>query len=370
MGAPLSLLAALLGALSPVDPPATPAQQSGAEWTELDRRLDELSTELETGREPLIRAWVQASWRTSSSGAVAAQNGGRLSGFRVDSARVDFAQRWDGFGAVVQLDFASDFFAPSGSLQEGQGTVLDAYATWWFQPEVSWSMGRFRRPFLRSSELSRDALLFLDRTTLGEIFAVRDEGILFSGDFQSLRWGGAIQNGEDGLSNSSLYSLRVEIEPTLRGAPPWEGARDAPEETALTIGLAFSYEDGVKDGLVYSMDAALARKPFALAFETVWFEEGPFALRNPALAPIGLAQPVENTRPWAATASVIVLELQEIAARWQSTDDIYGTESLGLAVVRHLAGPAARWIIQWDHVFTTAPSGDFDLFGVGLLVSL
>lgn len=361
---------------------SAPGVASEKEWSSLDKELESLTSSLSaqnTG--PKIGGWIHSSWRHSSDIQIGGED---QSGFQFDTVRVEITgDAGSDYGYKLSFDFAdgvsaTDTNGDSVSLGNIAG-LKDAYATWKIGDIVNGKMGRFKQPFLRSALISDNRLLFLQRTALGELVN-RDLGIAFSGDYDTVHWWIAAQNGSDGQADEYLFTGRVAAELMGSGVGKVEGAYGAGDETALFVSLQVADEGALDDGLFWGIEAAMTAGPFSVAAEMVDFDEGDattgFGVTDPILSNLDSAlgtSDVGDSTPWDATASYMFTEMYEAAIRYEDADNDEDTNAFHVAVNRYVQGHDIKWTLQWTSVSsdsTTAnPEGDITQIGVGLGLS-
>jgi hypothetical protein len=365
---------------------AAPGHATENEWLSLDREIEALSSSLsQTGGGPEWYGWIRSSWRDSSdlstpdtSPGAAVGDTNDVQGFQFDSVRLGVEGDVGGYGYRIEYDFGSSFGTIPGSLG-GAGGLLDAYVNTMLGERVTLRMGNFRQPFLRSSLIQRDRLLFLDRSGLGETFAGRSLGLQLMGSFETVNWYLAGQNGRfDGQGDDYLFTGRVEIDLLGGGVADVEGAWGASDETALTAGVAVADEGALDDGLHIGVDAALTTGPFSASAELVDFDDGDdlatdlFGIAAPTIGLFGGTGDVSNTTPWNATVSYMFTDMYEAAVRYEDADDTDDTTAWSAVVNRYVQGHDIKVQVQYTTIDSDASAtspGDIDFWGVGLSLS-
>jgi hypothetical protein len=355
------------------------------EWLSLDQEIEALSSSLsQTGGGPEWFGWIRSSWRDNSDVTQAATapsaSADDIQGFQFDSVRLGVTGAVGDYGYKLEYDFANNFGMVPGPLG-GAGGVLDAYVHTTVGEQVTFQMGNFRQPFLRSSQLSRDSLLFLDRTGLGERFAVRQMGLMFSGSFETVDWFFSAQNGADGSGDNYVFTVRGEVDLLGGGVADVEGAYGATEETSLTAGLSIAEEGLIDDGLHFAVDGSLTSGPFSAAGEFVSFDEGEQGApdlwggaASPILSNFGLGGDVSDSTPWNVQASYMFTDMYEAGIRYEDADDAADSTAISLVVNRYVQGHDIKWQAQYTTVDSDVtagvnPIGDIDWFGFGLTLS-
>jgi hypothetical protein len=359
---------------------SVPGIASENEWSSLDQEIESLSSSLSaqamTG--PKINGWVIASFRASSDEELGFTVDGETEdrqGFFLESARVEISGDV-GSDYSYKLSFNlndSDLSDPDAD-DFGSNTglsVRDAYASARIVENVNLRMGRFKQPFLRSGIISDNRLLFLDRTILGDLFDRRDLGLMVFGNFDTIDWYIAAQNGADGAADEYLFTGRVVANLMGEGVGQVEGAFGAGDDTNLTIGASVADEGTLEDGLYWAIEAAFAQGPFSIAGEMVDFDEGD-AGTGFGTGPLG--NEFADTTPWSATASYMFTEQYEFAVRYQDLDDDDDSNAYGASVNRYVQGHDIKWVVQWQRLESDALGADgdeleVDEFALGLAVS-
>ncbi len=345
---------------------SAPGVASENEWSSLDQEIASLTSSLHTQNTgPKVGGWIISSWRFSDDIDVDGDpsNGqDDEQGFFVQQARVEITgDAGSGYSYKISFDFADDRSGvtdtPPGDTftLEDVGTLKDAYATWKIGDMVTGKMGRFKAPFLRSALVSDNKLLFLDRTFLGELFSGRDEGVMFSGQFDTIDWHIAAQNGFDGPADDYLFTGRVCANLMGAGVGSVEGAYGAGEETNLTAGVAISDDGDVSDGMALALEVAMTTGPFAVAAEVVDIDDD---------LPVG-----GGTTPWDVTGSYMFSDMYEVAARYEDGDDSNDTTRWAVGVNRYTQGHDIKWQAQFASSDSDDAALEVDEFALGLVLS-
>jgi hypothetical protein len=366
---------------------SVPGFASENEWSSLDQELSNLSTSLSaptTG--PKIGGWVISSFRWDKDQAVPANPSGPgldpitphyQAGFQLDTVRVEISgDAGNDYGYKVSFDFATQS-TPGASITAG--TLKDAYATFKIGDQVTGKVGNFKVPFLRSALLADNRLLFLERTGLGRIFAVRELGIGFNGAFDTVSWWAAYQNGGDAQGYRGLMTGRVAANLMGNGVGGNEGAYGGGDDTNLTVAAAVGYDNSVESGLLLSGSIDVSHGPFSLSGEVVNFDNGTNSTATTSSFPtgttggtrdplIGLSTAADTT-PWDVTASFMFTDQYEVAARYQDADDPNNTTEWSFVINRYVQGHDIKWQAEYNHIKTDSAFGDRDQIGVGLAVS-
>lgn len=309
-------------------------------WASLDRELESLSTSLaaQSGG-PQIGGWLISSLDMVED-AIAGPPVDDSLGFNLRSARINVSGNVADYGYRVSMDLA-----------DGSAELKDAYATFKLGDAVTGRMGQFKPPTLSSFLIERNRLLFLDRTINGSTFD-RDLGLQLSGDFETVGWWLAAQNGADDQADEFLFTARVAVDLMGEGVGAVEGAYGAPDGTALTV-AAFWQDDGSFDnGTRIGAEARLTAGPFAGAAELVDNDED-----------LG-----DNT-PWNVTVSYLFHEQYEAALRWEDLDDSADTTRITIGVNRYVLGHDIKWTLQYSTGDSDDSALEADAISLGLAVS-
>lgn len=362
---------------------SVPGIASENEWSSLDQELNNLSSSLSaptTG--PKIGGWVISSFRydkrqAQPSGTVPtnptapgfdAITPHYQSGFQLDTVRIE-----------ISGDAGNDYgYKVSFELSSGIALVRDAYGTFKIGDAVTGRVGNFKPPFLRSGLIGDNRELFLERTGLGKIFAVRELGVGFNGSFDTVNWWAAFQNGGDAQGYRGLFTGRFEANLMGNGVGTNEGAYGAGDDTNLTIAGAVSYDNSVPDGLMISGSVDVTHGPFSLSGEVVSFDKGtnsgatssfPTGTTGTTLDPIIGVSSIADSVPWDVTGSFMFTDQYEVGARYQDANDPNNTTSWGFVVNRYVQGHDIKWQAEYNHIKTDSAFKDRDQFGIGLAVS-
>lgn len=309
-------------------------------WASLDRELESLSTSLaaQSGG-PQIGGWIITSLDMVEDGIAGPPVDDSL-GFSLRSARVHLS------GDVADYGYALSF-----DLADGTAELKDAYARFQLGEAVTGRFGNFKPPTLSSFLIERNRLLFLDRTLLGGTYE-RDLGLQLSGDFETVGWWLAAQNGSDDVADEFLFTARVAVDLMGEGVGAVEGAYGAPDGTALTA-AAFWQDDGaIDDGTQIGAEVRLTAGPFAAAAEVVDLDEG-----------------IGDATPWDVTFSYLFHEEYEAGLRWEDLDDAADTTRITIGVNRYVLGHDIKWTLQFSTGDSDAPALENDAISLGLALS-
>jgi hypothetical protein len=323
------------------------------EWSSLDQEINNLSTSLsaQNAAGPKIGGYIRTSFRYSDDQDAldidgdGAPGGEDEMGFKLDKVRVE-----------ISGDLSQDYsYKISFDLASGSADLKDAYVSWKLAESVKGTMGRFKKPFLRSAQGADKNLLFQERTALGAFFDVREEGLMFSGNFVTIEWWLAGQNGIDGKQDDFNFTSKLAANLMGAGASKVEGAYGAGEETNLTVGAAYGDEGELEDGAMIAVEAFLTSGPFYLGAEVVDFDKGTtgsFPSKNGDDLHYGsdnsfVSESPADTTPWDITASYMFTDVYEAAIRYEDSDnDTAETTAWTLGVNRYIQGHDIKWTLQ------------------------
>jgi len=365
---------------------SVPGFASENEWSSLDQELNNLSSSLSaptTG--PKIGGWIISSFRWDKDQTVPPNPSGPgldpitphyQAGFQLDTVRVEISgDAGNDYGYKISFDFASQA-APGASITTA--TLKDAYATFKIGDQVTGKVGNFKQPFLRSALVADNRLLFLERTGLGRIFAVRQLGIGFNGAFDTVSWWAAYQNGGDAQGYRGVMTGRFAANLMGNGVGGNEGAYGGGDDTNLTVAGSAAYDNSTASGLMLAGSVDVSHGPFSLSGEVVNFDKGtdtgatssfPTGTTGSTRDPLLGLSTAADTTPWDVTASFMFTEQYEVAARYQDADDPNNTSEWSFVLNSYVQGHDIKWQAEYNHIKTDSAVGDRDQIGVGLAVS-
>jgi hypothetical protein len=343
------------------------------EWSSLDQEINNLTTSLsaQNAAGPKLGGYIRTSFRYSDDKDAlfgGPPNDEEEMGFKLDKIRIE-----------IVGDVGNDYsYKVSFDLASGSADLKDAYVSWKLAESVKGTMGNFVKPFLRSSLISDKNLLFMERTALGAFFNQREPGIMFSGNFDTVEWWLAGQNGIDGKQDDLNYTARIVA--NLMGAGPGkvEGAYGAGEETNLMVGLSYGNEKELDDGMTIGLEANLTSGPFCIAGELVDFDNGTTDL-FPSKSGSGLHYGSDNTlvttnpsdsTPWDLTGSYMFTDMYEGALRYEVADDDDDTSAWTLGVNRYIQGHDIKWTLQVLNSSSDLDSNEVTEWSLGLTVGI
>jgi phosphate-selective porin len=341
------------------------------EWSSLDQEINNLSTSLsaQNAAGPKLGGFIKTSFRYSDDTDALFGPGNTEDevGFKIDKVRIE-----------ITGDLGQDYsYRISFDLSSGVAETKDAYVSWKMAESVKGTMGRFKKPFLRSSQGSDKNTLLYERTALGNFFDARQEGLMFSGNFDTIEWWIAGQN-DSSKENDFNYTARLAANLMGSGAGKVEGAYGAGEETNLTVGIAYAEEQELDDGTTIGVDAALTSGPFSLSGELVDFDNGT-SDSFPSKGGDGLHYGSGNTlvttdpsdsTPWDITGSYMFTDVYEAALRYEDADDDDSTNAWTIGVNRYIQGHDIKWTVQVLNSTSDVDSNEVTEWTLGLTVGI
>ena len=342
------------------------------EWPTLDREIENLASSLSQGGGGMgVSGFLRSSYTSSSDVALPDPNGGGtndLGGFSIDNVRLNFDGSVGDFTVHVAVEGSNDVGIGAGGTFGVAGTtgVLDAWAALNITEQVAVTMGQFRPPFQGDSLRDEDQLLFIDRTVTGDWWANvigRDQGVMFSGNFDALGWWVALQNGVDAAGDDLVISARVAFNAMGTGVGAVEGAYGASDESNLTLAAGYYDDSNVTDGDAISFDADYTRGAMAFAFSLVDYGDG--------LGGVPTVNAAGGETPWDATFSYMFSpDVWEAAVRYDDFDDVDDTTLITLGINRYVEGHAAKWQVNYSTSDSDVAANEADVIQLGLTVSV
>jgi len=353
---------------------ASPLSFAGSEtkdWSGLDREIENLGASLAAaGPGFAVSGFVRSRFAWSSDQDFGAAAGDQdLTGFNVDNARVYFSGNAGDYGVFISADGAT-----------GGAALLDAFGTFPIFEQVKGQMGQFKIPFLWSSLVDDNNLLFLDRSYNGQIFDSRDIGIQVSGAWEQLSWWLALQNGIDGVAEDFQWTARVQFNALGAGTGMQEGAYGASEDSNLTVGVAYTDEGADNTlgpvGSAVALDVGFASGPFSVHGEIVDFDDDRMPVpglsgSTGVMGPAGFSTTTGSETPWSVMVGYMITPNEyEIAGRWQDMDDGDNGDEWGIAVNRYVQGHNAKWTLQYTSFSSDNTNIEADTIALGLCVGV
>lgn len=309
-------------------------------WASLDRELESLSASLAAeANGPRLGGFIITSFDWDDDNDI--------QGFQLRNARLKASGSIGDYGYLLSTDLASDV-----------AEIVDAFATFRLGDSVTGRMGRFKPPTLSSFLVSRERLLFLERSAIGSSFE-RDLGLQLSGDFETVHWWLAAQNGQDGSADEFLFTARVAVDLFGAGVGDIEGAYGAPDGAAVTLAGFFQDDGSLENGSRAGAELRLTSGPFYASAEVVDND-------------VDIIDPVSGTgdnTPWSVTASFQFADIYEAAFRWEEWDDEDDSNRTSFSINRYMLGHDVKWTLQISTGDSDDPAKENDIISLGLTVS-
>jgi hypothetical protein len=329
-------------------------------WSDFDSDLAALENAEEEGSIQ-VSGWITTIWADSDTVAPPATS--KVNGFFFDSVRVEL----DGEREDYSWKLSFDGF-------NGTTNLFDAYVRGPAGDDLTWTLGRFRTPFVRSGLMPENRYLFLAPTRSGLLYRGRSiqttGGMLTYLHDDRLALQLALQNGFDGTNDQHLITARATASIIGDGVPMIEGAYGAPSSLEAQAAIAISDDSVLPNGQALLAEAAVTHGRFYGAFEIADYDSG-YTAADLATGVITIpAQGRGNTSPWALTGSVLIDEASEweAAVRHEDYDDLLGREVTTIGLNHYLEGHDAKLMFNWLYTsFSGAPSQN--LIAIGASVS-
>ena len=245
-----------------------------------------------------------------------------LLGTKIDHARLRLRGGIDEFSWRIDVDALNSQLSLQDAWISHDSAFDEAF-------DGNVTLGQFRAPFLSSSLLGGDRLLFPTRTRNGLFYSVRSPGVSAEGMRGDLGWAVAIQ---DGILDPSelLTTLRFTYDFTGLGTLPWEGALRSDFKSRFWAAAAVSKEDSLNCGLARALELHFVSGRYSLACE--WLGYGNDYDRDAGVGPWSpdpgnfiWGERRGGTHPHSVTGTyMFVPDLVELAFRWEDFDDNRG----------------------------------------------
>ncbi|MFT4648155.1 MAG: hypothetical protein ACI9X4_001375 [Glaciecola sp.] len=327
------------------------AVASETDYSSFDRDIEALvSGRLADNTGPTISGYAQVRYQSSSD---ITSGGNDLGGFDVRKARVAVTGERQGYGYKVQVDFAS-------------GTVLkDAYIDIPIN-NVSARAGMFRPAFSRNASNSSSKLFFMDRTEVGKLFAGRDTGVMFHGNFDQASFFLSLMNGTDGTGDELQTVIKVAYNFMGAGTGNIEGAFGGPDELSGTISAAMFDDGEATDGSAILIEAHVANSQYSAGIEV--FDADTAGVTAAAAAGTSLAVDDETAMTLYGTY-MLTPDQWELGVRFQDMDDTQDTTLMEIGVARYLDGHNLKYSLGYRSVDSDNAANEADTLQVQLQVA-
>ncbi|HVS11821.1 MAG TPA: porin [Planctomycetota bacterium] len=347
------------------------------EWPTLDREIENLKSSLAQGPTSgwTVSGFIKSSYQNSSDvDGFISPNGDNndLGGFNLDNARLQLNAETVDYSLKLQLegsDSAGADLGPGvGDLlgvphSPGSVTVLDAYAAWNATDMVKVQLGHFRPPFLGSSMIDENNLLFIDRSVNGEFWDFRDLGAQVGGTWEQVSWAVAAMNGGDAQGDELAISGRIAFDALGTDPSPMsEGAYGIGDEDHLTLGLGYySDDDNTDDFTAMGFDVRYARGAFCVGLEIVDNDDGAEAATLTG----------SSGTPWSIYASFMLSPEQwEVAVRYEDLDDDDDTTRATAGLNYYMGGHNAKWQLNFATSDSDMDAFEIDVIALALVVGV
>jgi hypothetical protein len=374
---------------------SVPGFASDNEWSSLDQEIANLSSSLsaQNAPGPKLGGFIKTSFRYSTDQDAlfgGPPNDQDESGFKIDKVRIE-----------ISGDANQDYsYKVSFDLASGVASLRDAYVQWKIADTFRATMGQFTKPVLSESLVSDKNLLFYQRTALGEFFRPRSTGLMLSGNFDTIEWSVAAQNGEgvdtggdpDGTqTKQGDFNYSARLAANLMGAGAGkriEGAYGAAQDSNLTVGIAWADNKSFDDQDLFGGDFAMTSGPFSLAGNVVSFGKG-----DPGGDPAFPAKdgtdlhwgsnntnvsvdPADNVS-FDLTVSYLFTPEYEAMLRYENGKAEQGAlpedpsvEAWSLGVNKYVQGHDIKWTLQVLHTDSDDTTNEIDEWTLGLTVGI
>jgi len=337
--------------------------QAQDHWTHVNEEMRGLRI-LDVGYSPRALIWGYGRATMFHNKAGDAQ------GVSMDYARINLT------GALKFANYRVTADAASGKL-----VLQDAWLSSHLSEEVSFTIGQFKTPFLRSGLVEARDLLFLVRTRNGVFYSRRDRGVMLSGGHGRFNWSFALQNGyvDEMTDDRTLTTFQTSIDVIGSEALSWEGAYGSESKTRLAVGSSFSQDHTKSNGAAVAVEANLVHKRLSLQGEYLHYGS---AYSHPGLLPADLAEQRGSTSPFSITTSyMLVPRKYELALRYEDFDDRrspfnYQRRNVTFGINRYIEGHDIKWQFNVAYAHKGGSSsalvhdGPHDMtYGLGLTAS-
>jgi hypothetical protein len=356
---------------------SVPGFASENEWSSLDQEINNLSSSLsaQNAPGPRIGGYIRTSFRYSNDeeALFGAGNTEKEAGFKLDNVRIE-----------ITGDLGQDYsYKVSFDLASGSAALRDAFISWKMGENIKGTWGNFKKPFLRSALIGDKNLLFQERTALGQFFSQRETGLMF-GTFDTIEWyvhgsnctfGDPVTDTNSKIGDDFNFAARLVANLMGAGVGKVEGAYGAGDETNLTVGIAWTDDQNIDDGMALAADAALTAGPFSLAAEIVDFDDGDSSgsFLNKGGDPLHYGSDntlvnmdPANSTPWDVTATYMFTDQYEVALRYEDADDDDDTNAISAGVNRYVQGHDIKWTLAYLHTSSDLSSNEIDEWTLGL----
>jgi hypothetical protein len=283
-----------------------------------------------------------------------------VQGFSLDNVRVE-----------ISGDAGSDYsYKVSFDLASGAALLRDAYGKFKIGDQVVGKIGNFKANFLRSSTVSDNKLVLLDRTWLGSgaEWNDRDLGLEFGFTYDTISLTISGQNGTDSIGDEMELCAKLGINLMGGGVGKVEGAYGAGDSTALSLGVGYLSDGNLANSAVIGIEVGLTSGPFSLAGEMATLDTDDTIDITPDGGITTLT--TSDSSPWAATGSYLFSDMWEGAIRYEEFDDVDNSNQMSFGVNYFVSGHDIKWTAEYKSFTTDNVVGDISVIMVGIAISI
>lgn len=312
--------------------------------------LEELSRAVSSGWTAEVHGYLRTSYLVADDPTASTD----IDGFSFDALRLFVrAQAGDWrFHTAIRGDRGQDL-QPYG--EANSSAILRMPEMWAmhdFADGFHFRVGRFRTPFLTSAMMEENAMVLYSRSFMGRLWE-RDRyqaGVQIDGQIGDFRGWAAIQNGQDQIGENLAFTLKGQWDILGGGtSQQFQGARNAPEHLAATIGGAMHYDALDDNYSAQLLEARMTLDRWYLGYEGVDLGQGLFdSLSNSLIT------------------SYMVTDDLELALGFESVDRVGSGNMWRVGATYYLEGEFAKVqaVYNDSHLDDTVFDGDSFLIGV------
>ena len=350
-----ALSALAIAALSPV----SRADEAEEDWYTLDKELAQLSASVAAeGRPgPQVSGWLKTDYRNSSD--ITVPPGGDLGGFGFQVIRVLVD------GTVGDAEYRISIDGANGPVE-----VLDAYAHIKLGAGFAVRVGQMKSEIMFTSIADRDKQILYDRSYLGTIFNERDLGAQLYGSWHPFDFYLGIFNGNDEQAKDLVFNVKGVFtfgSEVVRGQSGGYGMDAAPR---FSFGVAYVEDANIDDANAVTFEFVGVSGPFWLGLEGADFSNA--FVGQPSQGILGVAgtvlPSVGDTSPWGATIGLQINDHNEIAGRYENTDNSLDDKIVTGGYTYYAHGHAIKYQLNYTRVDSGGP--DVDLVTIGMTASI
>lgn len=321
---------------------------SQASWLQLDSEIASLSSTVAADG-TTVGGFIRSYYDFDSDADVG--------GWRFEQLRLNFDGKVEDMKWRVGVEFKS-----------GTASLQDAWIKWKLTDNIGVTWGQFKRPNLYAFNISGGKRLLI-LPTMNVANQKRELGAMLNGDVldKSGHWFFALLNGTDGAGEDLHLQFRAAYDFLGKGGfLKHEGAVDAPEEMAGSVGVAYSDDQNdVAGGSNMSVDAVLTGKKMYFHLEMIDYDKdfmGTDKVLSTALA---------DTTTLALTGSYLVAEDMEAILRYEDWDDADGSTRTSLGFNFYQILPhTAKWSVTYTDLTSDNAALEAQVISAGLTLNL